>query len=340
MDSSLLEHWLTPCEPDSPCGIALDYEPDFLALETMLLGKPEQQYGETIIPAEKPEWRTIAQSAGELLKRSKDLRVAAALTRALIAQEGVTGLSKGLGLISTLLNNYWDEVHPRIDEDGERDPMMRSNALAILSDAPSFLAEVRDCSFVSGSGMSLSIREAELVLAPSDVATPPATRDQLQNMLVDQLSRDATKLQAIEYSAAQIDTIAWLCNRHLGAQDAPNLTGAARLFKLLAESVANARTLNTEADSRLGENSGGETATSNVSVGIVPGRLASRADAIRALEAVCAYFEQHEPSSPVPIFLNRAKKLTGMRFIDIIRDMTPESMNTIDVIAGTTNNNS
>jgi type VI secretion system protein ImpA len=49
---------------------------------------------------------------------------------------------------------------------------------------------------------------------------------------------------------------------------------------------------------------------------------------------VCAYFERNEPSSPVPIFLNRAKRLTGMRFVDIIRDMSPESMNTIDLIAG------
>ncbi|MGL5001458.1 MAG: ImpA family type VI secretion system protein, partial [Casimicrobium sp.] len=72
--------------------------------------------------------------------------------------------------------------------------------------------------------------------------------------------------------------------------------------------------------------------------GGVPGRLASRADAIRALDAVCAYFEQHEPSSPVPMFLNRAKKLTGMRFVDIIRDMSPESMNTIDLIVGPSNN--
>jgi type VI secretion system protein ImpA len=252
----------------------------------------------------------------------------------------LVGLSKGLGLISTLLNNYWDDVHPRIEENGERDPMMRSNALAVLSDMPTFLAEVRDCAFVTGSGMSLSVREAELVLAPNDNIQPPATRDQLQNMLVDQLARDATKLQAVEYSAAQIDTIAWLCSRHLDVQESPNLTAAAKLFKLFAESVASARALSSEGNARLGEPTSGEAATNYSSVGGVPSKLASRADAIRALEAVCAYFEHHEPSSPVPIFLNRAKKLTGMRFIDIIRDMTPESMNTIDVIAGTSNNNS
>ncbi|MGL5003121.1 MAG: ImpA family type VI secretion system protein, partial [Casimicrobium sp.] len=259
MDSSLFADWLTPCEADAPCGVALDYDPEFLAFETALQGKPEQQYGETVIAAEKPDWRAIRASATELLKRSKDLRVAGALTRSLTVLEGLPGLAKGVGLISTLLNNHWQDVHPRIEQDGERDPFMRSNALAMLSDTPTLVAEIRDSAFVSGSGVSLSVRDAELVLAPNDSATPPATRDQLQNMLIDRLNQDATTLQAVEYASAQLETIAWLCNTNLDAQETPNLSGVSKLLKLLANSITAARGVtadySAEATDGLTENS-------------------------------------------------------------------------------------
>jgi type VI secretion system protein ImpA len=339
MDSSHFADWLTPCETDAPCGIALDYDAEFLAFETALQGKPEQQYGDTIIPAEKPDWRAIRASATELLKRSKDLRVAGALTRSLTVLEGLPGLGKGIGLISALLNNHWEDVHPRIEQEGERDPFMRANALAMLSDTPALMSEIRECPFVSGSGTNLSVRDTELVLAPNDTTTPLVTRDQLQNMLMDRLNRDATKLEAVEYASAQLETIAWLCNTNLDAQETPDLRDISKLLKLLSGSVAAARGVNSNASMEL---NGGSTDTLESGAmaigGGVPTRLASRADAIRALDAVCAYFEQHEPSSPVPMFLNRAKKLTGMRFVDIIREMSPESMNTIDLIVGTSNN--
>ncbi len=339
MDSSHFADWLTPCATDAPCGIALDYDAEFLAFETALQGKPEQQYGDTIIPAEKPDWRAIRASATELLKRSKDLRVAGALTRSLTTLEGLPGLAKGVGLISTLLNNHWDDVHPRVEQDGERDPFMRSNALAMLSDVPALVAEIRGCQFVAGSGTSLSVRDAELVLAPNDTAVPVVTRDQLQTMLTDRLKDNAAVLQSVEYTSTQLETIAWLCNTNLDAQETPDLSNVTKLLKLLSNSIAAARSVGVSA---FVENADGSTENSEAiavaSGASVPTRLASRADAIRALDAVCAYFEQYEPSSPVPVFLNRAKKLTGMRFVDIIRDVSPESMTTIDLIIGPSNN--
>jgi type VI secretion system protein ImpA len=335
MDSLLFADWLAPCELDAPCGIALDGDPDFFAFETALQGKPEQQYGSTIIPAEKPDWRAVRQTATTLLKRSKDLRVAGALTRSLTVLEGLPGLAKGLGLISTLLGQLWDEVHPSLQQDGERDPFIRANALAMLSDTPTLIAEIRDAVFVSGAGMSLSVREAESIVAPTDAAQPPATREQLQNMLLDQLNRDATNLHAVEYASMQLDAIVFVCNEKLDRQEAPDLTEVSKLLKLLAQTIASARGSIVESDESTDEEGlhGEVASTASFKVG----KLASRADAVRALDAVCAYFEKHEPSSPVPVLLNRAKKLTGMSFLDIIRDMSPESMSAINLIAGASN---
>jgi type VI secretion system protein ImpA len=338
MDSSRFAEWLLACSPESPCGEALDYDPEFLALEVLLLGKPEQQYGDTIIPAEKPDWRAVRSAATQLLTRSKDVRIATALARSLTALEGTSGYAKGVGIVASLLNNHWDQTFPLIEQDGEADPIVRSNALAALSDSPSILAALRDSALASANGVAITVREAESVLSPSDAVPTAMTRDQLQNLLIDQWNRDPDPLSAIEFADEQLETIVWLCNNHMSAQEVPNLSAASRLLKLLSSATTAARALATPSENFASSEPSGREVQPNAGVPGVTTKLANRADAIRALEAVCEYFEQHEPSSPVPIFLNRAKKLTGMRFIDIIREVSPESMGTIEVIAGTAKN--
>jgi type VI secretion system protein ImpA len=70
----------TPAEP--PCGPDLTYDNDFQAMESAAQGKAEQQFGETVIPAEPPDWRDVERQASALMLRTKDLRVAVLLCRA------------------------------------------------------------------------------------------------------------------------------------------------------------------------------------------------------------------------------------------------------------------
>ena len=67
------------------------------------------------------------------------------------------------------------------------------------------------------------------------------------------------------------------------------------------------------------------------------GTINSREDAIRALDKVCDYFKQHEPSSPVPLLLQRAKRLVAKDFIEIIRDLTPAGVAQAEEIGGILN---
>jgi type VI secretion system protein ImpA len=56
------------------------------------------------------------------------------------------------------------------------------------------------------------------------------------------------------------------------------------------------------------------------------GAVRSRQDAIRALEAVAEFFRQHEPSSPVPMFCDRAKRLISLDFLEVLADIAPEAV--------------
>ena len=64
------------------------------------------------------------------------------------------------------------------------------------------------------------------------------------------------------------------------------------------------------------------------------GQIRSREDAVRALERVMAYFQNHEPSSPVPLLLERAKRLVHMDFMGILQDMAPDALQQVHTISG------
>jgi type VI secretion system protein ImpA len=60
----------------------------------------------------------------------------------------------------------------------------------------------------------------------------------------------------------------------------------------------------------------------------------SRDDALRLLDKVCDYLERQEPSNPAPLLIKRARRLMTMNFVDIIRDMAPDSLAQVETIAG------
>jgi type VI secretion system protein ImpA len=59
---------------------------------------------------------------------------------------------------------------------------------------------------------------------------------------------------------------------------------------------------------------------------IAVGGIKTRQDAIRVLDAVASFFRQNEPSSPVPLFVERAKRLVGRDFMAVLEDIVPDSL--------------
>ncbi len=65
-----------------------------------------------------------------------------------------------------------------------------------------------------------------------------------------------------------------------------------------------------------------------------PGTIGTRAEAVRALDAVAAYFRSSEPSSPVPLFVERAKRLVGKDFLAVLEDVVPDSVDQAKNVGG------
>jgi type VI secretion system protein ImpA len=78
----------------------------------------------------------------------------------------------------------------------------------------------------------------------------------------------------------------------------------------------------------LGDN--GSAPRQVVSVGIIK----SRQDAVRALDAVTAFFRENEPSSPIPLVLERAKRLVSKDFLEVLADIAPGGVPQAKLIGG------
>ena len=64
-------------------------------------------------------WRIVRDLASEALsKHSKDLEIAAWLTEALVRSDGLIGFAAGSRLMAGFVENFWDELFPKPDEDG------------------------------------------------------------------------------------------------------------------------------------------------------------------------------------------------------------------------------
>jgi type VI secretion system protein ImpA len=320
---------LQPVTSDSPGGPNLEYTAEYAELERDILGKPERQIGETIVAAEGPDWQSVVEKATALLRSSKDLRVATQLARALLKTGGFEGFAEGLELVRGLVDRYWPVFHPRLDEE-DNDPTSRINAMAALTHRD-MLHAVRAAPLLKSKAFGIvTLRNFEGPAPQGDVSAGGGpTEAALDAMPIADLEQAAGAVGRCDQAARDIEMI-W----------ASHLEGAGPDFGELRQVLARAtKIVKGRLDERLaaaGDRAATESAEAALGDGppAPRGELRSREDVVRALDGICAYYARHEPSSPVPLLLERCKRLVTMSFLDIVKDMLPDGLSTIQTITG------
>lgn len=339
LSTESVEALLKPISEELPSGSDLEYDPAYMALDAAARPKAEQQFGDTVIPAVEPEWRSLIGSATDLLQRTKDVRVAVLALRAATRTQGIAGFSLGLTLLLELLERFWDTMHPQLDADDNNDPTMRLNALAPLGDSNNgciVLRDLYDCTIGTSREVGL-VRVRDIAIAHNKLAAgsgdPGYSAGQIEGALQDIHAAEPALLEAAINSAAAVQKLQSIIEEKTGRADTVDFKPLRSITQLLRQVCQTATGTSAEAD---GQDAGDRTAqgAGGTGGGAIRGEINSRQDALLMLDKVISYLERTEPGNPAPLLIKRAKRLVGVSFMDIMADLAPDAVTSIQIVTG------
>jgi type VI secretion system protein ImpA len=326
-----VDKYLRPVSPEMPCGDNLEYDAAFAELARIATATAERVVGGTVTPAVEPNWNQVFQHAEELLARTRDVRVVIYLINAGLQVDGLPALASGLRLIDGLCRNFWKELHPQLDpEDG--DATSRINSLLELEarpipgadkQPPSLLKNLDEAPLVRAK-LAGTFSRRQVKLARKEItSSKPDEAPELDLIEAAFRETDVAELQATATAAAEslveLKNLGSYLRETVGAQRAPELATLRKELegtdKILAEQLAQRGVASAAAAP--------EAAAGGAPPARVDGEIRSREDVVRVLDRLSEYFRKHEPSSPVPLLLQRAKRLVAKDFLEILRDLTP-----------------
>src|SRR5262245_50761508 len=158
---------------------------------------------------------------------------------------------------------------------------------------------------------------------------PPRTMPQLHAQIAAAFASDRSVPSALREAHERTTAIQALVNERVGGAQGVDLAPLLQPLGCLLEACDTALGARTaEGDGAQAAAEGGARAAGG------PGDLRTRADAVQMLEMVCRFMEQHEPSNPAPLLIRRAQRLVQMNFLEIVKDLMPDSLSAIEKLAG------
>lgn len=323
-----LEDLLRPGAGPEACGPDLKYDPVYIELEDKAAGTPGTEMGEARTVGVPPDWPAVWSMLPGLLRQSKDLRLAVMASRALAFIDGPPGAAQGLALIQELLTRYWPVLHPKLDPD-DGTPLARKHALQILVRSQGIRDVLSEHVLINDNFFGkITLGGMLRALAGVSEAGDPKP-EQAQALLADHKPvRDATVTASLS-AARTLETLsAQLEQWQVRGLD---LRALVSFFQQVAhqfapDDVAAAPAPSTQAPV--------PTGTSPVAAPLRKGAIGNTADVVATLDAICAYYAQAEPSSPVPLILRRARRLVGADFNHILRDLAASGISDFERVSG------
>ena len=354
-----IEPLFSEIAPDSPAGADLEYDPAYFELEKLAQGTPEASMGDETKPAEEPDWTKVKQAAFKLFERTRDLRVALILTVALLQQDGLPGFRDGIAVIRGLVDNLWDHFFPKLDPDDNNDPTIRVNLLRNLNGNPKssvesrdmydFVERLKEATLTNSQKRIGTYNYRDIKIANGDVAPPAPKKGQqlpppptkalvdaaFKDTSTDDLQATRATLQGARDDLAALDAAV---GEKVGAASGPDFTDLNSVLKdillIIDDQLASRGVVADAPPPSSGDPAMPDTNGAPAPSAAITGEIASRDDVVKMLDKIIQYYERYEPASPVPIFMNRAKRLVTMSFADLIKDLAPDAASKIAVFTG------
>ena len=278
---------------------------------------------------EERAWRDSIKAIRAQAEETRDLWLAVYLARAGAKVGDLEIVADGAALLAGLLDGLWDDVHPTLDE---ADFVGRKTPCDSLTKIREFLAPLKRATVFEHRQGKVTGEDMERFAAEG--ARADGYAQFRAAITASDADRAAEIAEAFAMTVARFDAIREAIRRadqvlvaKAGSDTGTNFQPTYDLLATLRAAVAPYAGLVEEEpatvdDAIAGSDGGGATAAGPS----LSGRVNSREDVVRAIDAVIDYYKAREPGSPVPVLLKRARNWVTMDFLELLDDLAPESL--------------
>lgn len=317
-----VETYLQPVSDDDPVG------PDSFDLAGRDVVSGYFERGDDEVPAS--EWPGVAKQVVELAGQTRDLWVATKLMEVGARVGSLETIDDGGQLLAGLVERYWDTVHPKLEDYGFE---ARANTCSSLTKIRDFLGPLRRTTLFETRLGRFSAEDLERFTLEGDSADGygmfRASLEQLrqQGQLESTAQGIIDRLDSVRDAIRRADSV---LTENSGSETSTNFQPTYEAIEGIRRLVAPHAGLAPEAADASGADGGGDAGLAPSGGGSagprIGGRVESREDVIKALDAIGDYYRAREPASPVPVILKRARQWVTMDFMGVIADLLPSSV--------------
>ncbi|MGK6324461.1 type VI secretion system protein TssA [Sphingomonas sp. DT-51] len=315
-----LDTLLSPVSDADPAGPDLAYSPQRHEIEQAFEASVSIDTSGAPPEAVDVDWRRIVAAIAEQSTRTKDVWLAVYLCRAGARWGKLDVVETGAGYLAGLIERFWNEVHPRLDEYGVEG---RTGACDTLASFREFLAPLK--------AMTLLTHPRHGSFSGHDLHRFQRGGETEQGYGAFRAALDESG--ASERLAAAVSTLDAIDARFRAVDDALAEragSGAGVSFAPVYQTLAEIRDAGCAFLPGPGPADADGDATTNGAETTDARRIAatirSREDVIRAIDLIVDYYTRSEPQSPVPLLLGRAREWVNRDFIELLQDIVPQAV--------------
>jgi type VI secretion system protein ImpA len=290
-------------------------------------------------PAARADWRPVLrQGMAALADQTKDLEITAYLIEALVRLHGFAGLRDGFRLARELVEQFWDGLHPLLDEDGLETRLAALTGLNGADAEGTLMNPIARIPLTEGGSVGpYAYCDYQQAGAVGQLADAEARAKRLQ--------QGAVSLEMFEKAVAETpasffanlvadlteccDEFAKLCavlDDRCGRQAPPASAIRSALTACLDAVTTMAR--DKLADAAAEESSPPESAPASAAgvngQAAATGAIQTREDAFRTLVQLAAFFRRNEPHTPISYALDQAVRWGKMPLPELLAELIPD----------------
>jgi type VI secretion system protein ImpA len=319
-----VQELLAPVSEDDRVGPDLAYDAERGTIEQAFDSSVSIDTSGEAGAAVEIDWRPIIGAIEQQSARTKDVWLAVYLCRVGARSGQLALVETGANYLAGLLEQYWEKVHPQLEEYGFQG---RKGPCESLTRRGEFLAPLERTPLLEHPRLGrFSGADFERFRAGAEAADGYGLfRAALAETPEETLTAVVGQLDAISAAIKRADVVLTAnADGDTGANFQPTydllvqMKKAVQSFTSAPAAADEGEAVNTAADA--------PPAAGAASGPRIAGRVESREDVVKALDAIADYYRRREPTSPVPAALQRVREWVNLDFLALLEDIAPNSL--------------